>query len=105
MGKYLMERLQVLWTHPVVGDIRGGLGLLAVVEVVKDRETRQRFGPEFQFSPQVMNWLMEKRVFLRVWDVIQIAPPFVVTKDEIDQIVDAIDYALGNFERKVGLRA
>jgi adenosylmethionine-8-amino-7-oxononanoate aminotransferase len=100
MGKYLMERLQELWKHQVVGDIRGGLGLLAVVEVVKDRETRQRLGPEAQFSSLVMNWLMEKRVFLRVWDVIQIAPPFVVTKDEIDQIVDAIDYALGNFDRE-----
>ena len=103
MGQYLMEKLQTLWRHPVVGDIRG-LGLLAVVEVVKDRETRQRYGPEAKFSARVANWLFEKGVFLRVSEVIQIAPPFVVSHEEVDQIVDAIDYALTRFESEVGVK-
>jgi adenosylmethionine-8-amino-7-oxononanoate aminotransferase len=100
MGKYLLERLQSLRRHPTVGDIRG-LGLLAVIEVVKNRETRERFGPAAKFSLIVNKSLMEQKVFLRVWDVIQIAPPFVVTKDEIDTIVNAVDIALEKFEESI----
>src|SRR5205823_272139 len=43
MGDYLFSRLQDLYKHPIVGQVRGGKGLLCAVEVVKDRTTRERF--------------------------------------------------------------
>ena len=48
MGDYLYERLQVLYEHSIVGDVRGGLGLLAAVEIVKDRDTKEKFPKEAQ---------------------------------------------------------
>ena len=43
MGSYLFDQLQTLYEHPIVGDVRGGLGLLCGIELVKDRDTRERF--------------------------------------------------------------
>ena len=102
-GSYLLEQLQTLKDrHPSVGDVRG-IGLLAVVELVQDKKTKQPFGVDAKMSAQVFQYLMEERVFLRVNDVINVAPPFVITRDEIDQIVSAISKSIGRFEQNVGM--
>ena len=46
MGDYLYESLQTLYEHPIVGDVRGGKGLICGVELVKNRDTREKFPPE-----------------------------------------------------------
>ena len=46
MGTYMYEQLQTLYEHPIVGEVRGGLGLLAAVEIVKDRDTKEKFAEE-----------------------------------------------------------
>ena len=43
MGDYLYDELQRLRDHEIVGDVRGGLGLLAAVELVQDRESKTPF--------------------------------------------------------------
>ena len=102
MGEYMLEKMQSLYSHPIVGDIRG-LGLLGVVDIAKDRETRSRFDPKDNFSGRMHNYLMDEGVILRVWDVIMIAPPFTVSHEEIDKIIDAIDKALTRFEKEMGI--
>ena len=102
MGKYMLEKLQSLYSHPIVGDIRG-LGLLGVIDIARDKETRSRFSPKDNFGGRLHNYLMDEGVILRVWDVIMIAPPFIVSHDEIDRIVHAIDKALTRFEKEMGI--
>ena len=43
MGKYLYEQLQSLSKYRIVGEIRGGLGLMCNVKMVKDKETKVQF--------------------------------------------------------------
>ena len=38
MGSYLFDRLQELRKYKYVGDVRGGKGLLATVEIVKEHQ-------------------------------------------------------------------
>ncbi len=103
MGTILLDKLRDLQSdHPAIGDVRG-IGLLAAVDMVADQETRAHFGPEAKMQARINRYLMEQGVFLRVWDVIHVAPPFVVTEEEIDAIVTALDTAIGKFEAEVGL--
>ena len=101
MGDYLFEKLQSLYEHRIVGDVRGGMGLLAALELVQDRDTRQSFPKESQLAPKV-NALMNQHGLLgRGGDIISLAPPLNVTSDEIDYLVDQIDQILTELETQL----
>ena len=46
---------------------------------------------------------MEMGLITRCWDILYLAPPLVVTPEEIDHMVEIIDHALGWFEEEVGV--
>jgi len=98
--------LQELRPHPTVGDVRG-LGLMCAVELVKDKATKEPFGfgPGAAGHPYIRRLLelMEERGLLtRVFMALQLCPPLVVSKDEIDQIVTVVDESLSLAEREFG---
>lgn len=75
-----------LAAHPFVGEIRG-LGLLAGIELVKDRETKARFGAAADFSGRLKAGLMRRGLCTRVLtDIICLAPPLICSDTEIDRI-------------------
>ena len=94
MGDYLYEQLQTLYEHPMVGDVRGGMGLLAAVELVQDRDTKERYPAEAQLAPK-LTAIMERNGLLgRAGDIISLSPPLTITKDEVDFVVKALDSTL-----------
>lgn len=94
-GAYLQHRLQALRRHRMVGDVRG-LGLLGGVELVKDRDTKELFHPSVGAGRRVWLAALEHGVIVRAvaGDVIAISPPFVITEEEIDEIVGVLDVAI-----------
>lgn len=87
MGKYLLEQLETLRSLRHVGDVRG-LGLIARVELVKDTATRESFAPADHVGDRVMVEARKRGLISRNrGEVICIAPPLVIEKDEIDQLV------------------
>ena len=104
MGDYLLEQLQTLYEHPIVGDVRGGKGLLCAVELVKDRETKERFPADAKLGSR-MGLLMREHNLLGRWgDVISLCPPLTITKDEVDHLVDAIGSIIGQLENDLGVK-
>ena len=99
MGNYLYEHLQSLYKHPIVGDVRGGKGLLCGVEIVQDRETKERFPKEAGINDKVPRLMNKHRLFGRGGDIISIAPPLCITKDEADHVVKQVDELLGDLAR------
>lgn len=97
-GAYLLEELEKLRSHPSVGDVRG-IGLFAALELISSKEQKKSWGREHPFTRRVRDELFERGLATRVWDVLHVAPPFVVTYDEIDRIVTSIDEALTIAER------
>jgi adenosylmethionine-8-amino-7-oxononanoate aminotransferase len=98
MGTRLHEGLvAALGDHPHVGDIRGGKGLLAALELVKDRATRENFSPDDKVSNRVTAEMMKAGVVTRgrattgphpaSGDTVFFAPPLVVSGDEVDRLV------------------
>jgi adenosylmethionine-8-amino-7-oxononanoate aminotransferase len=110
MGQRLYDGLQqALGAHPNVGDIRGGKGLLAAVELVDDRATKRNFAADRKVSPRIQAEMMKRGLVTRVrpvvgphpaaGDTIYFAPPLVITEAEIDRTVaitrDAVTAVLG----------
>ncbi|RAL05506.1 aminotransferase, class III [Aspergillus ibericus CBS 121593] len=99
MGKYLEEELRSrLGGHPNVGDIRGR-GLFWGIEFVSDRETKEPFAPELGVAFQVQETGLGPEFGVSLYaangsvdcmrgDHIILAPPYNVSKEEIDIIVD-----------------
>jgi adenosylmethionine-8-amino-7-oxononanoate aminotransferase len=104
MGTYLFEQLQDLYKHKSVGDVRGGLGLLAAVELVSDRESKTPFPAEAGLASKLPKMLFDRNIVsFRAGDIISICPPLSINKDEVDFIVSAIDGALDELEADLGI--
>ena len=86
-GQRLMQNLQsALGDHPHVGDIRG-LGLLAGVEYVKDKATKEAFSPAEKIGDKILNAAINRGLFSRVrGDVFCLAPPIVIEESELDRL-------------------
>src|SRR4029077_3295752 len=85
--------------HPNTGDIRGGKGLLAAVELVEDRATKTNFASDLKIAARLKVEMMKRGVITRTrpavgahpapGDILFFAPPLVVTEGEIDRLVSA----------------
>ena len=106
-GARLCERLQASFgAHPHVGDIRGR-GLLMAIELVDDRESKRPFDPALRLSARILTEAMARGLIVYPMggtidgssgDHVLLAPPFIATSDDIDEIVRrlvvAVDAAL-----------
>jgi putrescine---pyruvate transaminase len=96
MGRRLLDGLQTLTEHPVVGDVRG-LGMMCGVELVEDRATRK---PAIGLGNRVFAEARERGLFTRIrggagghfpiGDTICLAPPLTTSEEEIDRIVSIL---------------
>lgn len=94
MGRRLNEGLARLAEMPNVGEVRG-LGLMAAVEVVEDRATRQPFSAARAVGPRLARAMRDRGVVTRVkGDTILFAPPLVITEGQVDRIVDVTGDAI-----------
>ena len=95
MGPYLQERLATLSDLPAVGHVRGR-GLMAAVELVKDKATRDPFALEEQVGRRVLEEALANGLLLRVCpgDTLALCPPLVVTREQIDEMVAVLRDAI-----------
>ena len=96
-GRYLLEGLKAnLDEHPHVGEVRG-LGLMVAVEIVQDRETREEFAAEEKVGARINQAMQQHGLFSRMrGDVVCLAPPVVITSEELDRIIAAVTGAIGD---------
>jgi taurine---2-oxoglutarate transaminase len=102
MGAYLGEKLiEIKPRHRSIGEVRG-LGLFWGVELVKDQEKKNPFNTgedKIAGRPLVVDRVAAKMmaagVFIQAWmSHFVIAPPLIISKEEIDRGVAALDEAL-----------
>jgi len=83
---YLQKRLRELADHPLVGEVRG-LGMLGAIELVKNKKTRERFEGKGVGMICRGHCFNNGLIMRAVGDTMIIAPPLVISKDEIDELV------------------
>ena len=104
VGEYLMQRLLELQEkHALIGDVRGK-GLLAGVELVKDRATREPV--DESMAVKIAADCLARgviigrtnRSFRRLNNTLCLAPALIASRDDIDEIVEALDGAISEIE-------
>src|SRR5580765_295629 len=101
MGAYLADELPKLAErHPSIGEVRG-LGLFWGLELVRDRETREPLVP-FNATGEalapigkLMKAALDKGLYLMThWNVVIVAPPLTITREELDEGLGVLDEVL-----------
>ena len=103
MGNYLFERLNTLRSHSIVGDVRGGLGLLSAIQLVANRETKQAFPADAKIEQCATKAMRRHGLLGRAGEVIPVAPPLCISPNEIDEAVVRFDKVLSDLEAELGL--
>src|SRR5690349_4250966 len=109
MGEVLAEQLPRLQErHPSIGEVRGK-GLFWGIELVRDRGTREPLvpfnaaGEAMAPMTQLAKAAMQRGLYLMThWNVIIVAPPLTITREELDEGLRILDEALAVADGHLG---
>jgi len=83
--------------HPSVGEVRS-IGLFGVIELVRDRQTKEPLAPFNGTSPEMAafrQYMLEHGVFLYThWHTVLIIPPLIITEEQLAEGFQVLDQAL-----------
>jgi len=97
-GKVMADMLaELVDRHPSVGEVRS-IGLFGVIELVKNKTTREPLAPCNKTSPAMVSirkYLLEHGVYASLhWHTILLLPPLIITPDQLAEGFKVIDAAL-----------
>jgi putrescine aminotransferase len=99
MGDILMEHLKKLQhDFPIVGNVMGR-GLLASIEFVENRESRQSFAPSLRTTHRVYEAALSKGLMTRPishmgTDILALCPPLIISEIQIENLIDILAEAI-----------
>ncbi|TNE64777.1 MAG: aspartate aminotransferase family protein [Alphaproteobacteria bacterium] len=104
VGPYFHKRLKAaVGEHPLVGEVRGH-GLLAGVQLVKDRDSRQLFDIGLNVATRVRDHCLERGVIMRAVGQSMVAsPPLTIKHEHIDTMADVLAQSLDATARELGM--
>lgn len=104
VGPYLQKRWRELSDHPLVGEARC-VGLIGALELVRDKARRTFFAEPGDVGTVCRDICIGNGLVMRaVRDTMIIAPPLVITHDEIDELIEkarkSLDMTLAELQRQ-----
>jgi taurine--2-oxoglutarate transaminase len=105
MGPLLHKLLADLGeTHPSVGEVRS-IGLFGILELVKDRKTREPLTPWNSSSPEMAalrKYCLDHGLYVYPhWHTVLIIPPLIITEEQLKEGFAILDKALELTDRVV----
>jgi taurine--2-oxoglutarate transaminase len=103
LGNVMLQRLRAMHErHAVIGDVRSANGLFAIVELVKDRRTREPLAPWPALHPSMTRFVAAARErgvsFAVRGNLIILAPPLVIGENELELALDTMNELLGELD-------
>lgn len=97
-GAYMRElAIRTFEGHPFVGEYRQ-TGMVGAIELVKDKETKEPFPSKDRVGYQIYKIALEKGLLLRpLGNILYFMPPYVITKDEINIMIEKTNEAIREF--------
>ena len=90
--------------HPSIGEVRS-IGLFGVIELVRDRKTKEPFAPYNGSSPEMMavrKFCLDHGLYVYThWHTILIIPPLIITEEQLNEGFSVLDQALEIIDKAV----
>jgi len=99
MGEYALKRLEEMKDqHKIVGDVRGR-GLMIGVELVKDRETKERFLD----LDDILIRAHKRGLILLPCGInsVRVAPPLIITREQMEKGLDILEQSISAVEKRL----
>ena len=96
VGPRMQAGLARLADHPLVGNVRG-VGLVAGVELVRDKASRAQFDPPGSVGATFVAKAQSHGLIVRnLQDTIALSPPLIITEEEVDETLRRFEKALAD---------
>ena len=100
-GAYLLEQMQRLRDLPIVGDVRG-LGMWTCIDFTQDKKTKKPL--EDGAVKSMVHRCLDMGVLIgEEGTAIELSPPFIATRDELDTCVNTLEKAIIAEAKEQGL--
>jgi putrescine---pyruvate transaminase len=94
LGPYFAQALASLRDHPIVGETRS-MGLIGALELTSNKAKRIRFKDPGRVGTRCRDHCFNNGLIMRAcWDTMVLAPPFIIARKEIDELVRLARVAL-----------
>jgi len=94
ISPYFHERLKEFNQYEHIGETRG-VGLMAALEMVKDKKTKEPFEGHLNMGDKVANMSIDHGLICRpLGPAIVLCPQFIITKNQIDEMFDSLHNTL-----------
>ncbi len=105
LAPYFQEQLRSYDDHPIVGQVRGR-GCFAAVELVRDKQTRERLAPESAAAVFCRDTANEHGLMVRqTGDAMIMAPPLICDHSHVDMLIEKLGIALDATAAEFGVNA
>lgn len=102
-GNYFQKKLKELEDHPLVGEARG-VGMLGAIELVKNKETRERFDPALEVGYRCRKHSFAGGLVMRaIGDTMVLSPPLIISHAEIDELFGLARSAIDKIAKELGV--
>jgi putrescine aminotransferase len=104
IGPYFQRRVrEVFADHPLIGEVRG-VGMLAAMELVEDKEERRSFSRERNVGTICRDHCFNNGLVMRaIRDTMVLAPPLVITEEEVELLLKRAKLCIDLTARDLGL--
>ena len=104
IAPYFRKGLQQLAnSHPIVGELRG-VGLIASLQLVKDKRTQEIFTAQDDAANFCRDTALNSGLIMRaVYQSMVLSPPLILTRPQVDELTEKAREALDQTARKFGL--
>lgn len=101
MGRYFLDGLTSLLNHPSVGEVRG-TGLWLAIDFTVNKNSRAPFPLENLMS--IIARMKQRGVLVKTMGMaLELAPPLIISRDEIDEVILILDTCISEEEKAMGL--
>lgn len=110
LGPYLRQGLEELQErHAMIGDVRG-IGFMQGIEFVQNHETKAPFPANLRMARRVCDAALEEGLIVYpgsgavdgvLGDHLLITPPLIITRPQIDELIEKLDRALASVEQEI----